>query len=864
MAQFYPSTSTTILAVATTTTALVISLIIFRSSRQCKSSSPDIINKQKKPSEYEWLDQSSFDVVTAIVDTLIPAEPLITKEILESIIQIHFNHEEQPIFEIDKILKDELVVEYLRSGAVDLNTHINVVQTLTKMVPKGKLQQLYFVLKALSTSFGAFILTGKACPFQDLPLSNRQLIMTSLKQSKLEPIRAIYLTFKRLTCNIFLSGRNGGYDNPSAKVMEYDPTYTVNKKNPSASEKKDEDDKYRKALEYELASPPALRPSKKATDGLMTTDNIAADVVVVGSGAGGGAVAHALVNAGYNVVVLEKGGYYRQKDFRNMREADGMLKLYENAGLVTTEDANIIILAGSCVGGGTTVNWSASFDTPEGVREEWVKKGLHQFRIGGEFDDALKLISNKLSVNSNFSHRSCDGLLGGETHDTQFAVNYNNQILWEGAESLGYKPEKIPRNVTNCVDCGNCPYGCPYGSKQSTITALLEPLLDCNHHNQTKSKGSLRIIPECKVTKILTEPLTRNEASKVYHNEQHFAIPTKKAVGVESFVVTKRAPAVGNEQGEILEQRRLIVKAKIVVSSAGSLHTPALLLRSGFNHPKIGRHLALHPVVGSAGFFSEHFAKKMEESGASNSSSSRFHTYLAGGVGMGVVIKRDPKILMEGDSPSPLNEVFPGVIETPPVHPGISAMVFPCTTGLVFKLYSLLHKRMAVFISIPRDISCSENRIVIDERGEPLIYYKLTKQDTIGVMEGLEMSMRLMKAAGVSVVILSHHSPECQWIEIEKSNDKKFEKGIQTLKREGLQSIHSPFFSAHQMSSCRMSATAADGPVKPSGETFECCNMFVADGSVLPTSLGINPMVTIEAISLLIAGKISKRLELLG
>lgn len=50
--------------------------------------------------------------------------------------------------------------------------------------------------------------------------------------------------------------------------------------------------------------------------------------------------------------------------------------------------------------------------------------------------------------------------------------------------------------------------------------------------------------------------------------------------------------------------RRLHVKAKIVVSAAGALHTPALLLRSGLRHKGlVGASLTLHPVLGVGGVF---------------------------------------------------------------------------------------------------------------------------------------------------------------------------------------------------------------------------------------------------------------------
>ena len=64
-------------------------------------------------------------------------------------------------------------------------------------------------------------------------------------------------------------------------------------------------------------------------------------------------------------------------------------------------------------------------------------------------------------------------------------------------------------------------------------------------------------------------------------------------------------------------------------------------------------------------------------------------------------------------------------------------------------------------------------------------------------------------------------------------------------------------------SSCRMSNSSTKGVVDPSGETFEVKNLFVADGSILPTSLGINPMITIEAMAIMISKNVVRRLKLL-
>jgi long-chain-alcohol oxidase len=104
-----------------------------------------------------------------------------------------------------------------------------------------------------------------------------------------------------------------------------------------------------------------------------------ADVVIVGSGSGGGMVASELAKAGLSVLVLEKGGYFRPAEFKAWRESEAFLHTFEKGGLCSTVDGNVLVLAGSCVGGGSTVNWSASFRTPEMVRQDWVNSGMPQF-----------------------------------------------------------------------------------------------------------------------------------------------------------------------------------------------------------------------------------------------------------------------------------------------------------------------------------------------------------------------------------------------------------------------------------------------------------------------------------------------------
>lgn len=92
-------------------------------------------------------------------------------------------------------------------------------------------------------------------------------------------------------------------------------------------------------------------------------------------------------------------------------------------------------------------------------------------------------------------------------------------------------------------------------------------------------------------------------------------------------------------------------------------------------------------------------------------------------------------------------------------------------------------------------------------------------------------------------------------------DDREFEEFIQQNQAEGVKPNRTLVFSAHQMGSCRLSARPEDGPLKPNGETWEVANLFVADASTFPTSLGINPMITIEAIAYMVGKNVLEKLN---
>jgi long-chain-alcohol oxidase len=172
------------------------------------------------------------------------------------------------------------------------------------------------------------------------------------------------------------------------------------------------------------------------------------DVCVVGSGAGGGPAAAVLAGAGLDVVVLEAGGYFGPSDFDGA-ELAGLQRLYLDGGAAATEDQGVGILAGACLGGGTVVNYTTAFRTPDDVREEW----------GGPFTSDV------------FSH-SLDAVcarLGVNTEHNR--VSAREERVRTGLDRLGWHVGTMPRDVLGCDQgrvCGYCGYGCRLGAKQSS------------------------------------------------------------------------------------------------------------------------------------------------------------------------------------------------------------------------------------------------------------------------------------------------------------------------------------------------------------------------------------------------------------
>src|SRR6266566_812036 len=276
---------------------------------------------------------------------------------------------------------------------------------------------------------------------------------------------------------------------------------------------------------------------------------LSCDAVVVGSGAGGGVVAAELSAAGKDVIVLEEGGYYNEADF-NQLELAMMRKLYYQGGFAATADAAIALIAGGCLGGGTLVNYTTSFRTPDWLREEWADHyGLKAFTTD-EYSASMDAVYERLGVNASHSR-----------------VSARERVLERGMKRLGWHTGYMPRNVQGCTQderCGFCGYGCQIGAKQSTLKTYL----------MDAYRRRARIVVNCTVDRVVIED--------------------GRAVGVRATVRQPDMPAF-----------TLIVRSHAVVVAAGAIGTPAILQRSAVPSKAIGTSLRLHPSTAVSGIFDE-------------------------------------------------------------------------------------------------------------------------------------------------------------------------------------------------------------------------------------------------------------------
>jgi choline dehydrogenase-like flavoprotein len=613
--------------------------------------------------------------------------------------------------------------------ASDLNVGERMEAKLEAVADEQGRQLIKTFLDVLEIPVLNFLLAGRWGRFSGMKVEGRTAVLRSWGNSHIPLRRLIFQSLKRLSLFLFYAAMPDGKPNPTWPIFAYDGPTAVPK----------------------TPLPRTIIPLY-----INQATTLETAVLIIGSGAGGGVVAGELAAAGLEVLVLEKGGYYAEADYKG-QEIAGYNALYEKEGALVTADVSMSVLAGSALGGGTAVNWMTCLTPPEYVLAEWAEMGFTAASTP-QFQASLQAITTRLQINTDESQPNCQ-----------------NALLAQGAQALGYRAEVIPRNAKGCVDCSCCNYGCIFGAKQGILKTYL----------QDACEQGARVIVQAHVDRILQQNgrVTGAEATVSHNGQRH----------------------------------PLTIKANVVVVAAGAIHTPALLKRSGLTNKHIGRHLHLHPVTQTWGIYDE---PVFSWQGAPQ---TRVIQDFANLDGRGYGVR----------------------LETSPMHPGSYASSLPWQSGRQHKrLVQQLH-HLANHIVLTRDYH--DGRIRLDKHGQPILDYRLHPYDAQHLRRGMMESFKIHRAAGAKTIIAPHN----RYLTWQPGED--FAAFLARVERAGFPSNGYALFSAHQMSTCRLAASPAQGALKPTGETYEVANLWVADGSVFPTAVGVNPMLTIMAVAHTIA-----------
>ncbi|KAJ5666589.1 hypothetical protein N7462_010998 [Penicillium macrosclerotiorum] len=506
------------------------------------------------------------------------------------------------------------------------------------------------------------------------------------------------------------------------------------------------------------------------------------DVVVVGSGCGGAVTAKNLAEAGLRVLVVEKSYSYSSRHFP-MTPNEAYVSMFENAGATISEDGSMAVLAGSTWGGGGTVNWSAALQTQAYVRQEWADGGL-PFFTSLEFQRSLDRVCDRMGVNTEHIEH-----------------NRQNNVILEGARQLGYAAKAVPQNTGQSEHyCGYCTLGCAStGKKGPTETFLAD----------AANAGAV-FIEGFKANQVIFE---KKNGKRV-------------ASGIEGLWTSRDSYLGLSNHGAV--KRKVVIKAKKVVVSSGTLQSPLLLLRSGIKNSQVGRHLHLHPVMGAGAVFDEEV--RPWEGGALTTVVNEFEDL--DGHGHGVKI------------------------EAVSMMPSVYIPVFPWRDGLDYKLWAAGMSRSTSFITLIKDRD--SGRVFPDPvDGRPRIDYTVSPFDRRHIVEGLIAAAKIAYISGAKEFHTTYRDiapfirPDASNPEgPEGTNDVALQNWIAELRRKSpLNPERGLFASAHQMGTCRMGNSPKSSVVDPDCQVWGTDGLYVVDASVFPSASGVNPMVTNMAIA---------------
>ncbi len=309
-------------------------------------------------------------------------------------------------------------------------------------------------------------------------------------------------------------------------------------------------------------------------------------------------------------------------------------------------------------------------------------------------------------------------------------------------------------------------------------------------------------------TEITYLPMAERSGARIYADCKATRVVVKNgaAAAVEGVLARRGAGEPAN---------RIEVRAKSVVLACGAVYTPLLLMKSRLAEEavQLGGNLRLHPGSRASALFDEDI-----EGWRGISQSYYVDEY------------RDEGIMHEATA----------------LPPGAQASGLP-SFGIAQKEIMARFRNIAntgILIS-----DSSRGRVRPGPGDAPIVTYRLNKEDHEKALRGVETISEIYFAAGAEKVFTP-----IAGIPVLESRDE-----IDRIRAGRVRKSEIGYISFHPMGTCRMGTDPRTSVVDPEFRVHGLRNLYVCDASVFPSSLGVNPQLTIMAFATRFAGYLADR-----
>ncbi len=370
-------------------------------------------------------------------------------------------------------------------------------------------------------------------------------------------------------------------------------------------------------------------------------------------------------------------------------------------------------------------------------------------------------------------------------------ISGSNLALRRGVQALGLLHHgPTVRNAHQCIGCGYCDLGCRYNRKLTPLNVVL-PMA---------ARRGAQVLANCRVDQVLLEELPDDGRDGRTH----------RATGVVGYLTDARG----------VNRERIEIRARRVVLAAGPFASPRILMRSGV--PDLRRAKGAERAVGER--FSTHatitfyadFDEPLYPSAATPP--------------MGYFVK-----MYEVDDQSaadPARDHVRYALEGMLNHPLAHAQLVPYESAESHVEFMKRFNQTMTLAVMFRDRPVG--------RVTPTAFeYELADEDQSGWLDALRTGARIMFAAGARRVFFNSHRP------LILSEPAQIDE-ILTLDLVRQQRIQ--ITSGHPMGGCALGGDRRRDVVDSRGRSWDVDGLYVADSSILPTSLGVNPCYTVYAL----------------